>query len=60
MKTLGDSIPNNAVVVDEKIPSGRALRALIRREDPQSYFGLRGGGIGWGIPGALGVKIALP
>jgi len=60
MKTLGDSIPNNAVVVDETITSGRALRALIKREDPQSYFGLRGGGIGWGIPGALGVKIALP
>jgi benzoylformate decarboxylase len=46
--------------VDETITSGRALRALIRSEDPKSYFGLRGGGIGWGIPGALGVKIALP
>jgi len=60
MKTIGDSLPANAVVVDETITSGRALRALIRSEDPKGYFGLRGGGIGWGIPGALGVKIAMP
>ena len=60
MKTLGDHLPADAVVVDETITSGRALRALIRSEDPKSYFGLRGGGIGWGLPAALGVKIALP
>src|SRR5262249_36885289 len=28
--------------------------------DPQSYFGLRGGGIGWGLPATIGVKLALP
>jgi len=59
MKTIGDSLPANAVVVDETISSGRTLRALIRREDPKSYFGMRGGGIGWGIPAALGIKLAL-
>src|SRR6266511_3974359 len=32
----------------------------IRSDDPQSYFGLRGGGIGWGLPAAIGVKLALP
>ena len=59
MKTIGDSLPADAVVVDESISSGRTLRALIGREDPKSYFGMRGGGIGWGIPAALGVKLAL-
>ncbi len=59
MKTIGDSLPADAVVVDETISSGRTLRALIGREDSKSYFGMRGGGIGWGIPAALGVRLAL-
>jgi benzoylformate decarboxylase len=32
----------------------------MRSDDPQSYFGLRGGGIGWGVPATIGVKLALP
>ena len=36
------------------------IRQLINSDDPQSYFGLRGGGIGWGLPATIGVKLALP
>ena len=32
----------------------------MKSDDPQSFFGLRGGGIGWGLPASIGVKIALP
>jgi benzoylformate decarboxylase len=32
----------------------------MRSDDPQSYFGLRGGGIGWGLPASIGAKLALP
>jgi benzoylformate decarboxylase len=48
------------VVVDETISSGAGLATLLRAEDPRSLFGLRGGGIGWGIPAAIGIKLALP
>jgi len=59
MEAITGSLPADAVIVDETISSGRDLRSLLRSEDPKSYFGLRGGGIGWGIPAALGVKVAL-
>jgi benzoylformate decarboxylase len=59
MEVISDSLPPGAALVDESISSGRALRDLMKSEDPRSYFGHRGGGIGWGIPAALGVRLAL-
>lgn len=60
MHTIAETLPPEAVVVDESISSGARLQQLLKSNDPQSYFGLRGGGIGWGLPAAIGVKIALP
>jgi benzoylformate decarboxylase len=60
MQTIGRLLPDNAVVIDETISSGMGLRRFLKSDDPQSFFGLRGGGIGWGLPAAIGVKLALP
>jgi benzoylformate decarboxylase len=60
MQTVGRTLPENAVVVDETISSGMGLRRLLQSNDAKSFFGLRGGGIGWGLPAAIGVKLALP
>jgi benzoylformate decarboxylase len=60
LNAIGETLPKDAVVIDETISSGAGIRSLIRSEDPQSFYGLRGGGIGWGLPAALGVKLALP
>jgi len=60
LEAIGDMLPKDAVVIDETISSGAGIRSLIRSDDPQSFYGLRGGGIGWGLPAALGVKLALP
>jgi benzoylformate decarboxylase len=57
---VAEALPAGAVVVDETISSGGGLATLFRAEDPRSLFGLRGGGIGWGIPAAIGIKLALP
>jgi benzoylformate decarboxylase len=60
MSAVADALPPEAVVVDESISSSGGLRTLLRSDDPRSFFGLRGGGIGWGLPAAIGVKLALP
>jgi benzoylformate decarboxylase len=60
LEAIGEMLPPNAVVIEEALSSAPGIRSLIRSDDPQSYFGLRGGGIGWGLPAAIGAKIALP
>ena len=60
LEAIGEMLPRDAVVIEEALSSAPGIRSLIRSDDPQSYFGLRGGGIGWGLPAAIGVKLALP
>jgi benzoylformate decarboxylase len=57
---IGDMLPQDTVVIEEVLSSAPGVRSLIRSDDAQSFYGLRGGGIGWGLPAAIGVKLALP
>ena len=59
LAAIGAALPANAVLVEETISSGRGLHRLLRTDDPQSFFGLCGGGIGWGLLVAVGVKLVL-
>src|SRR5205085_2141410 len=52
--------PKDAVVIEEVLSSAPGARSLINSDDEQSFFALRGGGIGWGLPAAIGAKLALP
>ena len=57
---VAQATPAGATIVDETISSGAGVRTFFKCEDAKSFFGLRGGGIGWGLPAAIGVKLALP
>jgi len=57
---ISEILPKNAVIVDESVSSSAGLRQFLKSEDAQSFYGLRGGGIGWGLPAAIGIKLALP
>ncbi|OLB95953.1 MAG: hypothetical protein AUH30_13920 [Candidatus Rokubacteria bacterium 13_1_40CM_68_15] len=57
---VAKATPAGATIVEETISSAAGVRHFFRCEDAKSFFGLRGGGIGWGLPAAVGVKLALP
>jgi len=54
LQAVSEVLPADAVVVEEAVSSAPGLRQLMRSDDPQSLYGLRGGGIGWGLPAAIG------
>ncbi len=59
MSEIADVLPPDAAVFDEAITSSGVLqRYVIPR--PGRYFRARGGGLGPGLPGALGLKLAMP
>src|SRR6202012_4364655 len=60
LEAICQMLPKDAVVIEEILSPARGIRQLIQSNDEQSFFGLRGGGIGWGLPAAIGVKVALP
>jgi benzoylformate decarboxylase len=49
------ALPEHTPIVDEAVTTG--VRAHLRA-DPGDYFFCRGGGLGWGMPAALGVSLA--
>jgi benzoylformate decarboxylase len=54
------ALPDNVVVVDESITASLDLAQAFHYRGFGDYFGGRGGGIGQGLSGALGVKVAMP
>jgi benzoylformate decarboxylase len=60
VQAVAQAVPEDVVVIDEAISSAPGIRTFFRCADAKAFFGLRGGGIGWGLPAALGVKLALP
>lgn len=60
MAELRDALPKDAVVVEEAITSRKPLMSTLNFSNPGDYYGSRGGGIGQGLAGALGFKLAHP
>ena len=60
MVEISKSMPENSIIIDDSISSRSAMHGAIKFNKAGSIFGERGGAIGWGMGGALGVKLANP
>ena len=57
---LGALIPEDAIVVDEAVSSGRGFAALTTNSQPHDWISSMGGSIGYGMPFSIGAAIASP
>jgi benzoylformate decarboxylase len=57
---LADVFPDDGIVVLESPSSTLAVRNRLRLSRPGSYFFGAGGGLGFGLPAAVGVQLAQP
>lgn len=57
---LAEVFPEDGIVVLESPSSTLALRNQLRLSRPGSYYFSAGGGLGFGLPAAIGVQLAQP
>jgi benzoylformate decarboxylase len=59
-RALAEVFPDDGIVVLESPSSTLALRNQLRLSQPGSYYFGAGGGLGFGLAGAVGVQLAQP
>jgi len=57
---LGAHLPENAIVVDEAITTGRGFASLTAGAPPHDWLSIMGGAIGFALPCSVGAAIAAP
>jgi benzoylformate decarboxylase len=60
MMTLGDVLPRDAIVVEEALTATPALSTFLDVRSPTGFYGLASGGLGFALPGAVGISLAHP
>ena len=60
MMSLVNALPNSAIVVEEALTSAPALASFLPMQGATSFYGLASGGLGFGVPGAIGISLAQP
>ena len=60
MAELANQAPEDVVVFDEALTSSPELTHHLPPSRPGHYFATRGGSLGVGFPGAIGLKLAMP
>lgn len=57
---IARAIPQNGIIVDESVTTGRAFAPATRGAAPHTWINNCGGSIGYGLPVAVGAAIACP
>ena len=59
-QVLAALLPENALVVDESVSTGRGFEAPTASAHPHDWLNVMGGSIGFGLPSGVGAAIAAP
>ena len=58
MQTLADLRPGDSIIVEEAPSSRKTMQAHLPVDRPQSFFTCASGGLGHGLPAAVGIALA--
>lgn len=53
------AIGSNTPIVDEAIVTSSFVRKFLNSDNPKQYSFMRGGGLGWGMPAAVGCSLGI-
>ena len=60
MSEIAAALPEDAIVVDDSVTTRASVFGALDFDEPGSLLGITGGALGWGMGGAMGVKMANP
>jgi benzoylformate decarboxylase len=60
LRELATRVGEHAVIFDEALTTSPEVNRALPAREPGHFFQTRGGSLGVGIPGALGLKLAMP
>ncbi|MEO5356767.1 MAG: thiamine pyrophosphate-binding protein [Nitrospirae bacterium YQR-1] len=60
MEALSKKLPKDAIIFDEALTTSPDIIRYMPADMPSRYFQTRGGSLGVGVPGAIGIKVASP
>jgi benzoylformate decarboxylase len=59
-EVLGELFPANGILVSETMNAAATMWRRVKFRQPGSFFFAAGGGLGFGLPGAVGAQLAQP
>ena len=57
---LSQALPEDAIVMNETVTNAEAVTSLLKRTQPNTFFGSGGASLGWALGAAFGAKLANP
>lgn len=57
---IAQAVPDDAIIADDSVTARNAVHGAFRFDEPGSFYAGRGGALGWGMGGTMGVKLAYP
>ena len=60
MHEVAQVLPPDTLIADDSVTTRDSIHAAIGFDTPGTVFGERGGALGWGMGGTLGLKLANP